>query len=459
MKLDPYRDLRKTAWDIYTNDHAGYLLTMLYARYSDKVAQMFEKFLDPVQNPLRRIARLQAVTYTTPVHRTSGNGDLDRLVLRLAPGLDAALGEAEAAKFGCADSFLLAYWAAISKRIRFKLIPSYQVEPKFTDTSEVEYYEHNAAVRYYTDGRTSEKGATGKKEWSDPVKSYPACPLVWFRANPQTDEIWSIESVADLVYGTLEIGLSEMLNNYSEYLRSFKLLYLEQTTNTMDDTRAVASMDLDPESIAIRKLGTLELSDPKNPHYDNIRKKIEDLASTRGISGKTYFSTDPGIYASPELRKIWRESSKYQLEPEQQLLSAIVGIAARYVKDQTVPAMTGDWVIDYHEPTPDDGDAKKELETLELAIRLGVDCQRDFLLRKNREIVTNEEADAKLDDIAESKARVNELNIERNQPADLKKTPDAMTPAENGAIGGQISAELRGEYDGAEGPRITTNPV
>jgi len=51
------------------------------------------------------------------------------------------------------------------------------------------------------------------------------------------------------------------------------------------------------------------------------------------------------------------------------------------------------------------------------------------------------------------------LNIERNQPADLKETPDAMTPEENGRIGGQISAELRGEYDGAEGPKIITNPI
>jgi hypothetical protein len=156
---------------------------------------------------------------------------------------------------------------------------------------------------------------------------------------------------------------------------------------------------------------------------------------------------DAGVF-TPELRKIWSESTKYQLEPERDLMRAICAILSRY--EQGVPVVENDWRIDYREPTPDDAEPARAIEVLNKQVAACVGSAVDFILRNDREIVTRDEAEAKIKRNAEDRAMVVELMRELNAPADPADV--GKTPQENGREGGEISAQLRGKYDGAGGP-------
>ncbi len=83
------RMLQKIAWDIYRHDYSEYVVQTLHNRLKPQTAEMYEPYCVPVQNPLVRIARLLAVSYTVPCYRTSTDDDVDRAVRTYAPDIDA----------------------------------------------------------------------------------------------------------------------------------------------------------------------------------------------------------------------------------------------------------------------------------------------------------------------------------------------------------------------------------
>ena len=221
-----------------------------------------------------------------------------------------------------------------------------------------------------------------------------------------------------------------------------------------------SSFEIAPDVLLKNRVNTVELSDPNNPHYDYIRKKISDLAATRGISSDMYYSRDAATFAtvsiSPELRKIWRETTKYQAEPERDYLRAVTAVLVKYA-DVPASAIDLEWSVDYREPTPEQADRNAGLDVLKKGIALGVDSPIDFILRNDRDVVTRSEALEQAERNAKDRYAIAMLMRQFNIPLD--PTDQGKTPQENGALGGQISAEMRGDYDGANGPTITPSDI
>ena len=463
------RGLQKMAYDTMSHSHKSYISSLLYTRFDDDTAAMYLGFLSPVQNPLRRIANLLSVTYTMPTYRTCDKDEIDEALHEFAPDVDTVLGEAERTKNGMGDSFVVPFWNERRKRISFNVYPPHRWDVKYLADGTLDYYEFDETIRYYTDGTITRKGKGD--QWESKQNLFGVCPVVWFRLNPYASSIWSIEQIKDLIYGTAEIGLSECLNNLGEYYRSFKQPFLiNQGETAMSKDMALKSLRIGADTLLARQIGTVDLADPANPHYDQIRKKIIDLAATRGISDGAYFNEtriknaeDAAIF-TPELRKIWRETIKYQLEPERDLLKAIIAILA-YYKVGSVTRADVDllWRVDYREPVPEGVAPLTSLEILRNGIELGVDNAEDYLMRMDRECVTRAQARAKILDNAEVRAAVNELMIERNTSGDPSEAAENKTPQENGADGGRISGQVRAEnngtYDGKNGPPIVPKNI
>ena len=457
---DP-RGLQQAALAVWRHDYAAYVRSLLYYRFDDQTASLYVGFLNPVQNPLRRIARLLAVTYVVPCYRTSKSDQVDQVLYKYAPDIDTALGEGEAGKHAWGDAFIVPYWDDVMKRVRFHIYAPTEWDVGYNADGSVNYYEHLDKVRYYTDGTISRVASSGPfggaQEWGPREQLFRVCPVAWFRLNPYSDISWSINNVRDLIVGTIEIGLSECLNNLGEYYRSFRQPYLSGPSDGTAPKRAAAGMRMGPDTVLEKQIETAELADPTNPYYENIRKKISDLAATRGISDSVYFSQAKNIDSSavftPEIRKIWRDNVKYQAEPERQLLRAVVAIIAKYTKEIKDVESDREWFVDYREPNPEDSDSFRALEILDQGVRLGVDSQVDYLMRTNRELTTRALAEAKLKQNATDRAMVVELMRELNAPEE--PGDEGKTPQENGRDGGNISAEMRGEYNGKSGPSAT----
>lgn len=447
------RDLQAAAWSIYQHDHVSILYSLINNRFDHDTAEFYRHFTNPVQNPLRRIAQLLSVTYTTPTYRTSGYAATDRAVRRYVRGLDPALEKAEEYKNATGDSFIVPYWSEIEKCVRFHVLNPSLIEVEVDDTGSTKSIDYNG-LRFYQDGRYSTKNKDG--EWTAPIDSgLTVCPIVWFRMDPYCGEVWSVQAVRDLVLGTLEIGVSEAMNNSGEHFRSYNQTFLKSDMTDGQRAAAMKSIDLGPEVMSSREIGTVQLSDPSNPQYDAIRKKISDLAATRGISDKTYFAQarisnaeDAAVF-TPELRNRWRKNIKYQLDPERQLLTAVVSLINKWT-DTELKIRPDGYLIDYREPIPELESPGAALDVLKKGVESGVDSAVEYVMRHDQEVVTRDDAMEKIKMYAEDTAEVNRLYIERNIPrGELGK---GLTPQENGRIGGQISGEVRGEYDGAGGP-------
>ena len=421
------RRLQSTAWDIWRHDYAAHVRSRIVARFDSDTSDMLLQFCTPVQNPLRRIARLLAVTYTTPVYRTSGYADIDRAVRQYAADIDTALAEAERVMHACGDAFVVAYPA--SGRVGYRVLPPHQVDVSLDASLEPVYYEIGD-VRYYADGSISTRNAAG---WGEPAPALAACPVAWLRQAPYGDDQWSVHVVRDLVDGTLEIAISEAINAVSDYLRSYNQVYLRATSTPAQARSLAESTRIGPDTIVQSEIDTVQLADPKNAHYETIRQRIADLAATRGISETAYYSRD-ALVVGPELRKIWRENSKYVAAPERALLRGTVAVLVR-MGVLRAGAVAADWVVDYREPTPDEANPLTSLEILDRGVRLGVDSPVDWLLRTDREIVTREEAEARLRRNAEDRAMVVELMRRLNTPAETNTYEVPPSPEQNGARG------------------------
>jgi len=459
LSTDP-RDMQEAAWKILNHDQAGMVMAKIYSRFDAATADMYLRHLCTIQNPFRRIADLLSVTYTIPVARDSKDGPLNAAVRDHVPLLDVALDEVEKLKNGIGDAFCVPYFDEDEKQVMFHLYPPHEWDPVRKANYSIDYFEHiPAGVRYYTDGWIARKGGDG--EWSDREFLSKVCPVVWFRLNPMSKK-WSVGRIRDLIVATIEVGMDETLNKLSDFVSSYRQAFLKDFSGTPSQrTDALESMRLGIDTLLEREIGTVELGDPNNPFYDTIRKKISDIAATRGISDKAYFSTEQVQVFSPELRKIWRSATKYQLEPEMKLLRAVVALLA---KAKIVPdaAIDAKWKIDYREPIPEEADPSKALEILAKAIELGQDSPIEAILRNDRECVTREDAEEKLKQRAKDRLELKKLMIELNISGDPAKNDD-KTPAENGADGGKLSAQLRkesaGTYDGKSGPPVMPKDV
>ena len=100
-------------------------------------------------------------------------------------------------------------------------------------------------------------------------------------------------------------------------------------------------------------------------------ERRSDIAATRGISDIEYYSTEQQQVFSPELRKIWRSATKYQLGPETDLLRAVVAILADKTASCLSQALEKTWRIDYREPIPEEADPTKSYDILDKAIESG----------------------------------------------------------------------------------------
>ena len=143
---------------------------------------MYLGFLNPVQNPLKRIASLLSVTYTMPISRLR-NDTVDKAMHEYAPDVDVALGEAERMKNGMADAFVVPFWDETSrKRICFNSTVRTAGTWCTRKTACWITSKIDEDVRYYTDGAITRKGTDGK--WTGRRVPVRVCPVIWFRLNP-----------------------------------------------------------------------------------------------------------------------------------------------------------------------------------------------------------------------------------------------------------------------------------
>lgn len=440
------RTLQKAAWAIYSGDYADLIREILRRRFETLDGfQEYARYINPKYNVLRRVAHVLAVVYRRPPRRYAVDAEGAEDALRdYVRDLDTVLEEVSRMVFALGDVVVMPYWDEYDRAIKFDVIPPHYVISAEYDKSSLRSItidQDAGEVTYYHDGTAeirAKRRIDGRKgRLLDMVDTrLERLPVVVFSSGPRDyKKPWGIAENADLINGTLEIGVLETYHARTSLYRSFRAPTIT-ATELLDATGAANPPDvrIGPSEIVPYNLQTVELADPADPFWDSIVKQIEALAAMRDISPtlilRKVAKLDEVRAASEELRNRWEAQVKIFRGHEGRLLDLIFAILRREgVWEKDLP----EWQIDYMLPHPTLSDPQKALDVLERGVKLGVDSPAQFLLRENPDIKDYDAAWTWIQRNIDDRAKLVEKMRELNMPAE-PGAPGA-TPQENGAMG------------------------
>lgn len=456
---------QQVGYDVFCHDHEEHISALMGLRYKGDTLAEYLAYVDPVKNPLNRVAKAQSVLYIKPSRvYTMDQPECAQAIKDLAPGLYQALQAAQLMTYGLTDAFVMPRWT--QDRFDFEVIAPHLVDVNVVQGALQALRMQRADKKYTIWTRYEwwvESGYRAEKWWVAPKRQetqknpYNQIPVIWFRLHPYLGT-WGIMRNKDLITGTLEINILEAFHNRVSYQRSFR-----QLTTSFDqvDTESVTARslgeDVGPDTIVPYDLKSVELADPSDPFLKSIREQEIDLASSRGISSKSYFRDimqGGEIEAvSEELKQRWAESQTLFSPPEKDLFRLLIKMSNNYTAtswDPDQPIM-----IEYVEPEIMTS-KKAALETLEKAVGLGVDNVVDFIFRTNPEYRSKEQVEKKIEENLEYRLKYQVIPFRNtNSTTD----PNALTtePQENGSAG--HPSENDAEQNGANGPKIAPNAI
>lgn len=477
---------QEKAFAVYQGAYENYITTILNSRHGGGAGDALENighvkgqentptkadelndYNKPVRNVLKRVASLLSVLYTQSPRRRSGQSkEVDEFLRSGISGLDVTLDEVNKRTWGVGDWFILPFWGD-DKKVYLELIEPWLVDVE-TDRgvykSATIPHDDDTFTRYYWDGKAERLNS--KKEVESTFDTGLGCnPVVWFRLSPVAEpcDPWSVRSIWDLVEGTIDLGVLECYHKHNAYLRSFKVVGIEAADG--QPVGDVSKIKIGNKQLVPFTLSSGELADPNDPFGGTVSKMEHDLAGTRGVSvviyKNEYKSEGTYTYVFEEMRQHWKKAVKVFQGPERHLLRVCLAIAK---KESSLKCDPEKFIyIDYVEPAINLESVKLSQDALEQGIALGIKSPVTYLLTTNTDIPDRKTAEKILQQNAEDRHMVNELQRDANAPSEPGNP--GKTPEENGAMGGAMGGksddekeEIRREETGANGPPVNSKP-
>lgn len=436
------------AFKIFNHDHKNIVIQSLQSRYTHAWKDINE-FVDPMLNPLKKVANIKAQTYSrAPVRRTE-NEQLRALIKRSALVLNRKF--LHGTKIvNAAGNVLL--WPVITKTgatdtpadlaLDCLVIPPHDVHlvPNYADGKYdivARYVNYYLVSTFSGSARTSEVMDTAGKPLS--VFQSIGDPVWVSLLDYQFGLPRCVGPVADLIYGTVSIGHREAFAEKVMYLRSFKQPQLDSEEKVNTDKLIAGPGQLWPTGLT-----TIDLVDKDTIFEDSITARAILLAGQHGVSKAAY----TGEYAdqqawsavSEELTHHYEEQLENWQLVEKLFWESVCGMAGIDIS----PA--AEVVVKFTPPYAISKDPAAEFALHRERAKKGYETTIDRLRAEHPELETDEELHELYKENLERYAEETRMQREGNIPAD--ETAVGRTPQENGALAKQFGDQ------GADGPSV-----
>jgi len=411
--------LQSVAYDIFNHDFTRHVLTDIASKYSGHVYGEYAKYVAPIYNPLRRIAVLRSQLYISPVLRIFTDPNLQVLANGVKRKINQALNQAQQTTNATGNVILWPMMknGKIEILIGLAHLSQWEVTRFGVDVvSKIEktYYAYDAQTGIVTvdDDPTSDVYA--------PV----ICGLMGVKE--------SIQTLNDLIIGTISIAEMETFSNRVNYLKSFKQPILPPDSPELrDNPDQLEASPGNPWPLAPEMI---DLMDKDSNYEDLILKKLQSLSSQHGISEQLFFANinqsngTSVVNISPELKALWASQMELWTDVEETLWESIANGLGMLPGVQV-----------QYSPNPILVDKKAEFELFLEQRKHGLQNTLDYILANNQWLESREEAEDWYDDNLAYFA--SEINIKR-----ALNLPDVgATPQQNGALGGPGPSMVQSE--------------
>ena len=436
------------AYVIFSNEHRSLVLRNLRARYKHAWTDM-DKFTDPTINPLRKVAVMKAVTYTRPPVRRTEHAQLRTLIRRNARHLNRRL--LYGTKLLCGTGNVL-LWPVLGMKnnlpihLDLLIIPAHDVflEWCYDDSSWNVVAQYDGGLLLSLAGPDMPRSERLVTTSMEPKKGWPCLGRpIWCsldevsHTSPRT-----IAPIADLINGSVKVGMYEAFGDKVTYLKSFK-----QPKQGGDYAISQDQLIAGPNKVMPADLEFIDMVDKNDVYEKLIQEKSLMLAGQHGVSRVAatgdYQNENHWSSVAQEMLHHWEEMSEICLGLEEELWQAVCQMELVGIDPDDPTAVVK---VQFQAPYPTMQDPEKEFNLAREQQRAGVASITDYLMQKYPWIEDEEHAwlvhEQFLSDLEK------ELDMKR-----AKNIPnDSQNPGSAPVVNGQKSLDTKFGELGAEGP-------
>ncbi len=446
------------AYMIYMHKHDAILKAVLGFRYM-KAWKDLDKFIQPISNPLRKVANIKAKTYERPPIRRAKNVELQKIFTNNAKRINAKLDYA--CKLLNATGNVCIWPVFMTKKdetlgglvpavLDLIVVPAHKtfIIPNYTDNKFdiICQYEDYYLISILDESSFIRENFITKASRRLPkynVKFVEIGNPVWVGFQGcGFEKIRTVDHVRDLINGTIDVGIMEAMASKVTYLKSFK-----QMVQTDEERIKVDQLEASPNTIWPANIDTIDLADKDFGFENYIETKAISLAGNHGVSKIIYKgdfqSSDVWSSISEELLHHWEEQVELWHGVELELWENLQKMSLLYDGSDYYEKVS----IRFQSPFPSMRDPRTEWELHREKVKHGIESTIERMMMEHPDILTEEEAYVKWKENLEQYAQ--EVNLYRSLNISLY----GNDPATNGALGYIEKQKMYGEI-GKEGPQV-----
>ena len=444
------------AYQIFRNEHRELVLRNLQHRYKHAWQDM-DKFCDPTINPLRKVATMKAVTYTRPPVRRTKHPQLRLLIKRNARHLNRRLLYATKLLAGTGNALL---WPVIGMRDRkptyldVLVIPAHEVylEWCYDDSQWNIMAEYDGGVLLSLCVLTAEGPVrqmmhldeslqVAQRAWADLGQP------IWISLDEMSHTApRSVAPIADLINGSIKLGMFEAFGDKITYLKSFKQAVQAGEYGVTPD-QLIAS----PQNIWPNEVTLIDLADKNDVYEKLIDAKNLTLAGQHGVSKVAatgdYQNENHWASVAQEMLHHWEEMNEICLGIEEALWRAICEMSLVQIDPDDPTAAVR---VEFQPPYPTMQDPKSNFDLAREQQRAGVGSITTYLMQLYPWIEDEEQAWQVHNQFLADLKKEMDMKRSMNIPDDPNTA--GKTPQQNGATSLEQSKKF-GEL-GANGPSM-----
>jgi hypothetical protein len=442
-------DIQKQWWAylIYTHKYSTLVNNTIAYRYENNWEDAY-KFIDPINNVLKRVANIKAQTYNRPPVRLSNNPQLARIIKNNVHRINKALQSACRLCNACGNVLIVPVLATdrgAPSVLDLIVVPPHDV---WLEASYIDY-------KYNVVARIADKVYIVSEIADDTVEARRNTYIVNQSKDKSIyyadlgDPIWiSLENttivnprcvgpIADLVSGTVHIGELETFCNITAWLKSFR-----QIQSTDDESVNPSDLIPGPMKILPPNIQAIDLINKDDQFEKLIESKAVALAGQHGVSRVAilgdYQSENNWFSVSQELMQHWVAQLETWKQVEYQIWASIAQMSLIDAQDAQV-------IVHFQNPYLSLQDPAKDFELHRSQAKTGYANILYKILEDNPHLTSLEEAE---------EFYLNNLNwysedIKRKRALNIPDEGIGQSPQDNGAMGvlGKMGPSLVNKND------------
>lgn len=449
------------AYCIYEHEYKQIVIQSIKYRYKHAWKDI-DKFVQPIENPLKKTANLKSQTYARPPVRRTENKQLRTLIHKGSARVNKSM--LWASKLLNATGNVL-IWPVIGLQkglpivLDVLVIPAHKcyLEWCYEDSKYniVAEYDGTYLVSYWT-GESVDRERDifhVKSDMVTPVRLWADYGEPIWCTLDQVDHTIprSIGPIADLIVGTLEIGIMESFATKINYLKSFK-----QPVQNGEYSVTADQMIAGAEQLWSADVSLIDLAD-KNDFYEQlIQNKSIALMGQHGVSKLAatgdYQNEQSWISVSQELLQHWESQTQTWLSVENDLWESVCKMDVVGIDPEEESSVVK---VKFLPPYPTMQDPQKSWELHREKVKHGCSTTVEYLMAENPWLEDEEQAtklyESNLHQYAKEIGMKRALNIGDDGSVGL-------SAVENGALGPIVKAVANGKL-GASGPSMDGREV